>query len=150
MISRRRLLALAFAPLPAALVAGAVPALAQSKAFDPLPVDAAAVVGCVNSWRLDVAQLVWDGTLTAEAAAWARHMADMGIRLPNGSLRHDPAHYGWECIGAGQPNWAHIMNLWIESPSHLPILRRSDSRRVGMAGCVSRSGWPHWCLRVAA
>lgn len=150
MISRRRLLALAVAPLPAALAAGAAPVLARPQAFDPLPVDTAAVVGCVNSWRLDLAPLAWDEALSVEAAAWARHIADAGIRRPDGTFRHDPEHYGWECIAAGQVTWAEAINAWIVSPSHLPILRRGDAARVGMAGCVNRAGRPHWCLRVSA
>ncbi len=149
-ITRRQFIAIALAPLPAAIAAGAAPILARERAFAPLPVDTAAVVGCVSSWRLDLPTLRWSDELQAACLAWSQHMADVGIRRDDGTLRHDPAAYGRECIAAGQAAWAEAVNAWITSPSHLAVLRRGDAARIAMAGCLDRAGWPHWCLRVAS
>ena len=147
MITRRRLLALA--PLPAALVA---PASAFAS-VGPLPVPGGVggVPDCLSSWRQGLPALQWDGDLALECEAWAAYMSLTWIKRGD-VFNHAPRWRGRECIARLLPtdDWARAIGVWAASPDHLPILQRSDARRVGMGGWRAASGLPFWCLRMEA
>ena len=62
------------------------------------------------------------------AKAWSRHMADTGI------LRHSPAAMNGEYaeIVGYAPDWATVVEAWMDSPPHREILLDSDLRTVGI------------------
>ena len=137
MIRTRRQLLYALALLPATRAATA----------EPCPVDTAAVVGCLNAWRLDMQPLAWESALVAPCRAWAVHLSRVGFWLPSGKPRHDPTAN--ECISMGQATWAEAISAWLASPPHLAVIRLPQFARVGMAGYQRPSdGWRFWVLRL--
>lgn len=141
-LTRRRLLA--FAPLPLALLAGA-------PATSGLPVDGAALAGCVSSWR--TSPVAWDDALAAEAGAWAAALAERGAELRHAfAVGYDAAGVVvvGECLAAGLPTWPEAFEAWVSSDRHLAVMRDAAFTTVGMAGAErlgSRHRW-YWCLRL--
>lgn len=149
MLTRRRLLQLALVPLPVSLALGS-PATVRAWSpapAGPLPVPADALAGCVNSWRLDLAPLMWSGELVAGCEGWARHLASEGMKRPDGSWRHSLPWLGRECIAAHQADWSEAFTAWTKSDSHLDTLRHDQAWRVAMAGYSDGTGH-YWVLRV--
>ena len=81
-----------------------------------------------------------DGT----AERWARRLAKSG-RLyhqdPHGILRKCGARYAGETLGMGAFSPAGLVQAWMDSPAHRPILLSKSARRIGVGTSLSGGQW---------
>lgn len=100
----------------------------------------------------------WDGTVARAAQAHADDMAarqELSHRGSDGSdvlarlRRVGLSPRGWgETLAAGFPGADTVVEAWLNSPAHRPILL-SDLTVAGAALATSRTGTTYWTLVVA-